>query len=208
MESEVMKENNDPHQLQKPPKPEQKEKGPSPNSSEEIKIQSPHHDSSAKPQSPNMDSYDPNRIPSSVFSTKTGGTSSQAEWSASSNESLFSIQMGNNSFSNDYAIMYGKSEDFDLNNPQLKSGELPRLDEWSNNTRHNAPAKSSELSSLPPVMEHEEGSLQSGESSRVKKRDGSPLTIQSHHDTFRTPASPQANSRISSDSNKSFAFPV
>lgn len=207
MESEVMKEHHDPH-LQKPPKPEQKEKEPSPNPSQEIKIQGPHQESSVKPQSPSMDGYDPNRIPASVFSTKTTGTSSQAEWSASSNESLFSIPMGNNSFSNDYVIMYGKSEDFDLNNPQLKSGELPRLDEWSNNTRHNALAKSSDLNSLPPVMEHEEGSLQSGDSSRVEKRDGSPLIIQSPHDAFRTPASPQANPRISSDSNKSFAFPV
>ncbi|XP_047327008.1 ras guanine nucleotide exchange factor L-like [Impatiens glandulifera] len=39
--------------------------------------------------------YDPSRIPSSVFSRKNTGQ----EWSVASNESLFSIHMGNNSFS-------------------------------------------------------------------------------------------------------------
>ncbi|XP_057768640.1 uncharacterized protein LOC130988724 isoform X2 [Salvia miltiorrhiza] len=125
--------------------------------------------SPAKPQSQvpsSMAGYDPKRIPSSVFSNKSG-----TEWSLTSNDSLFSIQMGNNSFSNDYAIMYGKSGDFDpSNNLQLKSGELPRLDEWSNNNRRG---KSSEVNSLPPVMEQEESSVQSGESSsRAEKKEG------------------------------------
>ncbi|CAJ1947114.1 unnamed protein product [Sphenostylis stenocarpa] len=57
----------------------------------------------------NSTGYDPNRIPSSIFNKPT----SPMEWSVASNESLFSIHIGNNSFSRDYA--------FALNN---RSGEL------------------------------------------------------------------------------------
>ncbi|XP_010925486.1 uncharacterized protein [Elaeis guineensis] len=39
------------------------------------------------------DGYDPNRIPSSIF-TSTKSTAAPMEWSVASNESLFSIQMG------------------------------------------------------------------------------------------------------------------
>ncbi|CAI9285102.1 unnamed protein product [Lactuca saligna] len=49
------------------------------------------------------DDYDPNRIPSSIFSPKQ---SDDSEWSAASNESLFSIHMGSNSFSMDSDFFY------------------------------------------------------------------------------------------------------
>ncbi|KAH1076192.1 hypothetical protein GLYMA_19G030300v4 [Glycine max] len=65
----------------------------------------------------NSPGYDPNRIPSSVFNKPT----SPMEWSVASNESLFSIQLGNSSFSRDYA--------FAFNN---KSGELPRTSDLPN----------------------------------------------------------------------------
>ncbi|KAL9323527.1 hypothetical protein ACSQ67_008384 [Phaseolus vulgaris] len=58
----------------------------------------------------NSPGYDPNRIPSSIFNKPT----SPMEWSVASNESLFSIHIGNNSFSRDA---------FAFNN---RSGELPR----------------------------------------------------------------------------------
>jgi hypothetical protein len=59
--------------------------------------------------------YDPNRIPSSVFSSKS---TTPMEWSVASNESLFSIHIGNSSFSRDHFIMFNN-----------KSGELARTDE-------------------------------------------------------------------------------
>ncbi|QCD92696.1 uncharacterized protein LOC114182629 [Vigna unguiculata] len=59
----------------------------------------------------NSPGYDPNRIPSSIFNKPA----SPLEWSVASNESLFSIHIGNNSFSKDHA--------FALSN---RSGELPR----------------------------------------------------------------------------------
>ncbi|KAL1558967.1 hypothetical protein AAHA92_09364 [Salvia divinorum] len=123
-----------------------------------------------------MEGYDGERIPSSVFSRKSG-----AEWSGTSTDSLFSLQMGSNSFSNDYAH---------------KSGDLPRLDE------SHAPAPELTIT-LPPVMEQDEGSLHSGDSS------SRPANIQDRSHTPITPSvSPTLNSQISDVSNKSFAFPV
>ncbi|KAL3646087.1 hypothetical protein CASFOL_011285 [Castilleja foliolosa] len=109
------------------------------------------------------DIYDPNRIPASVFSTKPDG------WSVASNESLFSIQMGNNSFSHDNAILYEKS------------GELGRLDDWnpigsqlSVHGNVSEPKKghnnNCELSGGLKTV-NEESSLTSGEVSRVDSFD-------------------------------------
>lgn len=137
-----------------------------------------------------MAGYDPNRIPSSVFTPTSPG-----EWSGASNESLFSIQMGNNSFSKDYAILYGKPPEFDWNQPQ---GELPRLDDWSNKNANTNPS-----TTLPPVMEvpSREGSRwQSGELSRNQ----SPTAV-------AAAAKPNPTLRVSDVSghtNMSFAFPV
>ncbi|XP_004233664.1 uncharacterized protein [Solanum lycopersicum] len=83
--------------------------------------------------------YDPNRIPSSIFSSKPN--SSGMEWSTASNESLFSIHMGNNSFSRDqFNMMY-------------RSGELLKPEEWSNSPYNNAPdVKSNDKKNLPPNL--------------------------------------------------------
>lgn len=64
--------------------------------------------------------YEPYRIPSSVFARSK--SSSPVEWSIASNESLFSIQLGNNSFSRDHVIMWG--DDLPKSGEQLKSSEL------------------------------------------------------------------------------------
>lgn len=61
--------------------------------------------------------YDPNRIPSSVFSSKPGNST---EWSIASNESLFSIHDGNFSIS--------KREDPGLA-ATLRLAEIPRFEE-------------------------------------------------------------------------------
>lgn len=84
--------------------------------------------------------YDPHRIPSSVFVTKPA---TAMEWSVASNESLFSIHMGNNSFSR---------EQFNL----MKSGELKSPEEWMNSLSTLPPiteTKSNDLPSLPVVIE-------------------------------------------------------
>lgn len=50
--------------------------------------------------------YDPNRIPSSIFAQKD---TNDPKWSLASNESLFSIRMGNDSFSLDNGFFISKS---------------------------------------------------------------------------------------------------
>lgn len=204
-----------------------------------IKTDSNEHDSSIKePLSSQTEmksqppGYDPNRIPASIFSTKQGNN---ADWSTTSNESLFSIHLGNNSFSRDYAILFGKSGELqDWNgsqmNPFLMSGELPRLDEW-NNYNTISPGKSSDFGNLPPVMEdplREEGSVQSSEFPKVQdtspKKQGKQNRVSSEALSVSTPKKPESNSspitnltscpspnRLSDasiHSGSSFAFPV
>ncbi|PON79687.1 hypothetical protein PanWU01x14_009190 [Parasponia andersonii] len=73
------------------------------------------------PQIQTMDragGYDPQRIPSSVFERSKSTT--PMEWSVASNESLFSIHVGNSSFSRDNLFLFN-----DLN----KSGELAKSGE-------------------------------------------------------------------------------
>ncbi|KAA8530438.1 hypothetical protein F0562_005147 [Nyssa sinensis] len=89
--------------------------------------------------------YDPNRIPSSIFG---GKPASPMDWSVASNESLFSINMGNNSFSRDRAILLGKS------------GELTTINESNNSPFSPHPVTDAEFnelnnfpSSLPTVPE-------------------------------------------------------
>lgn len=60
--------------------------------------------------------FDPTRIPSSVFERSTPAT--PMEWSAASNESLFSIHVGNYSFSRDHVFKLGRSGEL------TKTGEL------------------------------------------------------------------------------------
>ncbi|KAL8528454.1 hypothetical protein ACS0TY_006038 [Phlomoides rotata] len=155
--------------------------------------------------------YDPNRIPASVFSTKQAGNNA-ADWSATSNESLFSIHLGNNSFSRDYAILFGKYGESpkleDLNggsqmNPFMMSGELPRLDEWNSSSSplpNHRPVSQSEFGNLPPVMEdplHEESSVQSSELPKVKSPIKENLSVSSEALTVsvaKKPPLPETNS--------------
>ncbi|KAJ6910242.1 hypothetical protein NC652_021047 [Populus alba x Populus x berolinensis] len=63
--------------------------------------------------------YDPFRIPSSIFERNKGPA--PMDWSAASNESLFSIHVGNNSFSRDHVLLLG---DLGLSGDIKQSGEL------------------------------------------------------------------------------------
>lgn len=81
--------------------------------------------------------YDPNRIPTSIFSSKP---SNQTDWSVASNESLFSIHMGNSSFREQHTF-FGKS------------GELPKLEDSQSNWSNSQSNWSNSQPNLPPVME-------------------------------------------------------
>ncbi|GFY82935.1 hypothetical protein Acr_02g0011750 [Actinidia rufa] len=152
--------------------------------------------------------YDPNRIPSSIFSSKP---STPTDWSVASNESLFSIHMGNNSFSRDHTSFL------------TKSGELIKLDEFN-----------SSPSGLPTVMEvageshrkndsmwEDSGVKEAAEEpakrvvkekaedyvppSAIKVSDGRETA---HGDGGRNSASTARLSDESGNSSRSFAFPV
>lgn len=213
--------------------------GPGPLSSPEHSLQIPEWRTlSASPkQSPPTQmmgragsGYDPNRIPSSVFASKP---STPMEWSVASNESLFSIHMGNNSFSRDHAIMLYKSGELtkpdDINN--FKSNQRP-VTEAKSNELNNAP------SSLPTVNEvasDNHGSASNAEDSHVKaSADEMPKETQSKGsrppaegvhistsdsnvsdgketppaDGVHTSASTPRLSDESGNSSSSFAFPV
>ncbi|RCV10393.1 hypothetical protein SETIT_2G108600v2 [Setaria italica] len=66
---------------------------------------------------------DPKRIPSSVFARSKSTT--PTDWSVTSNESLFSINVGNASFSKDHFFLYGKSGE--MGNPNDPLAPLPPL---------------------------------------------------------------------------------
>ncbi|XP_022993657.1 uncharacterized protein LOC111489581 isoform X2 [Cucurbita maxima] len=72
-----------------------------------------------------LENHDPNRIPISIFS---GKPSNPMEWSTASNESLFSIHVGNNSFSRENFNFFTKSGELMLNpNSSLNLPSLPPL---------------------------------------------------------------------------------
>lgn len=87
---------------------------------------------------PEYPGFDPNRIPSSVFATNK--PASGMEWSVASNESLFSIQMGNMSFTRDHFNWMKSGElrspdsEFTYNPPGL-----PTITETSSNNFHGLP---------------------------------------------------------------------
>ncbi|XP_051117495.1 uncharacterized protein LOC127242136 [Andrographis paniculata] len=132
--------------------------------------------------------YDPNRIPASVFAKSPGNAS---EWSATSNESLFSIQMGNNSFSRDYMFLFGKSDEvpriddwsYSPSHPLGSPGDIPRLKESSKSEPSNSPA------TLPEARSPEQGRISSpspspspDEQSKPEKKDSSsPKIVIANH---------------------------
>ncbi|KAK0574326.1 hypothetical protein LWI29_021860 [Acer saccharum] len=137
--------------------------------------------------------FDPQRIPSSIFENDKSLT--PQDWSVASTESLFSIQIGNNSFPRE--VMLGTE--------LLKSGEL---------------TKSSELlmfSPNPPVpmvetdeksIKLEKGRATTGDSDE-RTEDMDRATSESLSKERSPPAAVSSNSyNISDESSRSFAFPI
>lgn len=143
------------------------------------------------------DDYDSSRIPSSIFSPKP---SDDSDWSVASNESLFSIQMGNSSFSmdSDYFIsqsgkLHWLDDGFEYScftpNGSLASPKSMVVETKAEDERKSTGLKEEFLNASSPDME---GRQSSSPYSRVPDGNG---------------ASP-SNSDSSSESACSFAFPV
>ncbi|XP_061991071.1 uncharacterized protein LOC133709369 isoform X2 [Rosa rugosa] len=145
--------------------------------------------------------YDPYRIPSTVFDT-SNVSNKEMEWSAASNESLFSLHLGNNSFSRDHILMLS-----DLG--PTKSSELLEI---SPRTR-------------PPVVEteFEISRIEEGRESAAEEVADANIKDTEHasaenHSEGRVPPAPKspslAHSRhsdgsgLSGTSTRSFAFPI
>ncbi|KAK0584142.1 hypothetical protein LWI29_008262 [Acer saccharum] len=159
--------------------------------------------------------YDPKRIPSAVFASRS---TTPIEWSVASNESLFSIQLGNGSFSRDHVYML------------YKSGELSKLDEQIKMAKRNDSFKLFKLDepiiigkpeqpSLPVVTEAENMDGKS-EDEMEKDEDVSAYTqkvviveiAEDHTQEKIMPCAKDVNVSCRSDesptSAKSFAFPL
>ncbi|XP_010527970.1 PREDICTED: putative protein TPRXL isoform X2 [Tarenaya hassleriana] len=132
--------------------------------------------------------YDPSRIPASVFDRSKSNL--PAEWSCASNESLFSIHLGNNSFS-----VYG-----DL----MKSGELFKSGELV----PYSPA----LSLTPPTkIEPKKKTLSTAkkevETPKEVKKESKEKTADHPAVSWRSPTTSYRSNR-SSNSTHSFSFPI
>ncbi|KAG8080921.1 hypothetical protein GUJ93_ZPchr0007g3315 [Zizania palustris] len=82
---------------------------------------------------------DPKRIPSSVFARSKSTT--PTDWSVTSNESLFSINVGNASFSKDHLFLYGKTGELGPNDPLAPLPPLPRQSPSSSPIKGEVPTK-------------------------------------------------------------------
>ncbi|CAF2042175.1 unnamed protein product [Brassica napus] len=122
--------------------------------------------------------YDPDRIPSSVFETSKSNL--QADWSCASNESLFSIHIGRNSFTVD----------------AMKSGELYKSGELL--------AYSPELPMPPPPGKESDPLVES--SAKVVDSDDDEKE-QPPAVSWKTPTKSYRSNR-SSNSTHSFSFPI
>ncbi|XP_050379974.1 uncharacterized protein LOC126797379 [Argentina anserina] len=158
--------------------------------------------------------YDPNRLPPAIFAAKP---SSAMDWSEASNESLFSIHVGNSSFSKDQFLVM-------LN----KSGDLGRIDE----IHLNAPTPLSpvtETLETKPSLQTLEIDSHSVETESVETRSeisedenfdinivtGNVEKDEETRDTVRLPTLEENKGRTishrsseSNHSNQSFQFPV
>uniref|UniRef100_A0A0E0LJI2 Uncharacterized protein n=1 Tax=Oryza punctata TaxID=4537 RepID=A0A0E0LJI2_ORYPU len=128
------------------------------------------------------ESHDPKRIPSAVFARSKSST--PTDWSITSNESLFSINVGNASFSKDHMLLYGKSGELGANDP------LPPLPKQNPSS---SPIKAEVATAEKP-------------STSKKKGDGRGLTDRNGEDN--TDYSIHSSSHRSDGSTTSFAFPI
>lgn len=172
---------------------------------------------------PEYPGFDPNRIPASVFATNK--PASGMEWSVASNESLFSIQMGNMSFTRDHFNWMKSGE---LKSPDSEFANyppgLPPITETTSNNFHGLPVvneveldngKKSTSSWGRNSLESEANKINKETSTaaeRIRLSDRSSNASDGHgmHPALEphTPARVSQQSDGSRMSTSSFAFPV
>lgn len=150
---------------------------------------------------PEYPGFDPNRIPASVFATNK--PASGMEWSVASNESLFSIQMGNMSFTRDQ-FNWMKSGEL---NPEFANNlpGLPTINETPSNNSYGLPV----VNEVELDKTNKETST-AGERIRLSDRSSNASDGHGMHPALEphTPARVSQQSDGSRMSTNSFAFPV
>ncbi|KAJ9163521.1 hypothetical protein P3X46_023180 [Hevea brasiliensis] len=141
------------------------------------------------------------RIPSSVFASKPSGPN---DWSVASSESLFSIHMGNMSFTKDQANWFGKSGELGLVGDLTLSGPLSPMVDFSSKRHpsHQSPNKKSgetERLSEAKAAEAMREIVSENEADATKHNSTAKIAHQS---------ASLRRSDVSGASGKSFAFPI
>ncbi|XP_028778179.1 uncharacterized protein LOC114734704 [Neltuma alba] len=141
--------------------------------------------------------YDPNRIPSSIFARNN---TSPIEWSTASNESLFSIHLGNYSFSRDHISMFD-----DL----YKSGELTKSGELRSQPSFVIP-EDREIDKENNDMKDSQKNKRVDETHESEKRSNEEQTKaqSSHPGIICNSRNVSGRSHCSGTSTCSFAFPI
>ncbi|MBA0741242.1 hypothetical protein Gogos_014410 [Gossypium gossypioides] len=145
--------------------------------------------------------YVPDRIPPSIFSSKPA---TPTDWSNASNESLFSIHVGNNSFSTDQFLTLYKSGELTKLDEQIiaQCGVLPslkELDDMAEREDENIGKKEMPTTGIRTKQVAQDNGYRYGSGN------------QTHEPKFPAEAhnSPKSSvSRRSDESTLSFAFPV
>ncbi|WOL16150.1 hypothetical protein Cni_G24932 [Canna indica] len=142
---------------------------------------------------------DPNRIPSSIF-TRTKSITPM-EWSVASNESLFSIHVGNASFSRDHSFLMGRSGEF---SPYIGS---------SPESHQQLPCVPGSLGNGAEQELDEPSSAREANAKAMKnvaqtKEEGHPLKGQQLAEASTFSISLSRRSDASASSFQSFAFPI
>lgn len=172
----------------------------------DVTRESPAHNMSPK-QTPPLQvmerpgGYDPLRIPSSIFEKNKG--TPPMDWSVASNESLFSIHVGNNSFSRDHVLLLGdlgKSGDITKSGELIMFSPLPPREMVATDNQ----------SSVPDVETNKQKGGANGIADNTIKDPAEYQNEENKTNQAVSWTSPSAsnNSYGSGDSVKSFSFPI
>ena len=145
--------------------------------------------------------YDPLRIPSSIFENNKG--TQPMDWSVASNESLFSIHVGNNSFSRDHVLLFGdpsKSGDITKSGESIMFSPLPPREMVATDNQ----------SSVPDMETNKQKGGSSGMADNTVKDPAEYHNEEDNTNQAVSLKSPSSSNRSygSGDSVKSFSFPM
>uniref|UniRef100_A0A7N0T8G2 Uncharacterized protein n=1 Tax=Kalanchoe fedtschenkoi TaxID=63787 RepID=A0A7N0T8G2_KALFE len=132
--------------------------------------------------------YDPNRIPGIAFSSKS---TIPVEWSVASNESLFSIQMGNASFNRDHPTFFHKSQELTKYDDTIHLSSPASQAQAVDGQKHKIMLNQSRSLVLPENLDDQK------KESEETSADGSGVSSTPHH-----------NSTGSHSGLQPFSFPI